>query len=379
MKNKIYIYDIKYAGEEASSKLQRVRDKIKEQKLSNLEITNPEEVCWLLNLRGTKAGDEKSKDVSMYTPVFLCRMYIGEDLANIYVNQDELSDEVREHLDNLGIKICDFESEKEVENTFISEMMMIKNETEIKNIREIYKVDGQIMTELISYLKSNAGKITEKDAIEKLEQMRLRVDDYFMPSFETIMAYMENAANIHYRNSEETNKLIEQKGIVMVDAGGQYLRGTTDTTRTIALGEVTDKMKELYTAVLKGHLDVMINKYELGTRGDVLDEIARAPLRELGYDYSHGTGHGVGCFLSVHEHPLRVFNENVELKAGMVFSNEPGVYLDGEFGIRIENVVYCRENDDGLLELESLTEVPYEENLIIKERLSFKQLDLLKK
>ena len=382
--NDIFIYDIKYAGEEASSKIKRVRTQMEISGQESLRTIIPEEVAWLLNLRGKGAGAEYADEVKKFSPVFLCELEMTKDSMTFYVNQ-ELSGEVEAYLDKLNVKVIQKElEEKEIEiekdKTLISELQKIKNDIEIKNMEEIFLDDGVVFTKFIYWLKTHVGKetITEMDVKQKMEELRSEVEDYFMPSFETIPGYMEDGANIHYHVTKDTNREVKPEGIIMVDAGGQYLRGTTDTTRTFALGDVTDKMKEMYTAVLKGHIDVTLSKFGEGTTGDVLDEIARKHIKEKGLDYAHGTGHGLGHFLNVHEHPRRVFNEKTKIYENMTFSNEPGVYLEGEFGIRIENIVRTVMGDDGKLSLKTFTIVPYEKELIDFDCLDEDELKYLK-
>ena len=373
--NKIFIYDTKYEGEDAASKLARVREKM----TGDLKTVVPEEVCWLLNLRGSGAGEEFADDVKKFSPVFVCELEMTDDSVRFYVNQ-EVSEEVATYLDDLGVEVVQKElKEREInieeDKTVISELMKIKNEVQIQNMKEIFVEDGLLLTKFICWIKNEvkSGSLTEIDVKEKIEELRNGVDDYFMPSFETIPAYNESAADIHYHVTPETNKTLKPEGLIMVDTGGQYLRGTTDTTRTIALGPVTDKMKEMYTAVLKGHIDVVLSKVEEGTTGDVLDQIARKYVREKGLDYKHGTGHGLGHFLNVHEHPRRVFSEKTKIYENMTFSNEPGVYLEGEFGLRIENIIRSVKDEDGKIRFENLTMVPYEEELIDFDQLNEKQ------
>ena len=378
--NKIFIYDTKYEGEDAASKLARVREKM----TGDLKTVVPEEVCWLLNLRGSGAGEEFADDVKKFSPVFVCELELSGDSARLYVNQ-EISDDVKAYLDDLGVEVVKKKLEEreiniEEDKTLISDLMKIKNDVQIQNMEEIFFDDGLLLTKFIYWIKHEVkgGALTEIDVKKKIEELRGEVSDYVMPSFETIPAYNESAADIHYHVTPETNKTLKAEGLIMVDTGGQYLRGTTDTTRTIALGPVTDKMKEMYTAVLKGHIDVALSKIEEGTTGDVLDQIARKYVKEKGLDYKHGTGHGLGHFLNVHEHPRRVFNEKTKIYENMTFSNEPGIYLEGEFGLRIENIVRSvREGDK--LGFKNFTMVPYEKELIDFEQLSEEELDYIKK
>ena len=282
----IFIYDTKYEGEDAASKIARVRRAM----AGDLKTIVPEEVCWLLNLRGSGAGEEYADDVKKFSPVFVCELEMSDDAVRLYVNQ-EISDEVADYLDELGVDVVQKEIEEreiniEEDKTLISELMKIKNDVQIQNMKDIFSRDGLLLTKFIYWIKNEVKSetLTEIDVKEKIESLRREILDYVMPSFETIPAYNESASDIHYHVKPETNKTLKPEGLIMVDTGGQYLRGTTDTTRTIALGPVTDKMKEMYTAVLKGHIDVALAKVEEGTTGDVLDEIARKYVKEKGLE-----------------------------------------------------------------------------------------------
>ena len=289
--SEIFIYDTKYEGEDAKSKIARVRSQMLERGVDVLKTFVPEEAAWLLNLRGAGAGEEYADDLKKFTPVFLCELEMTEDSIILYVNQ-EISEEVSGYLNDLGVSVEQKDLEErdiniEEDKTLISDLMMIKNDVQIKNMKDVFFDDGLVWMKFIRWIKDEAksGSLTEIDVKKKMEELRREVADYVMPSFETIPAYNESAADIHYHVTEESNKVIKPEGLIMVDTGGQYLRGTTDTTRTIALGPVTDKMKEMYTAVLKGHIDVALAKVEEGTTGDVLDDIARKYIREKGLDY----------------------------------------------------------------------------------------------
>ncbi len=378
--SEIFIYDTKYEGEDVASKIARVR----EQMTGDLKTIVPEEVCWLLNLRGSGAGEEFADDVKKFSPVFVCELEMTADEVCFYVNQ-EISNEVASYLDDLGVEVVQKELEEreiniEEDKTLISDLMKTKNNVQIQNMKDVFFDDGLLLTKFIYWIKNEvkSSSLTEIDVKKKIEELRNGVSDYFMPSFETIPAYNESAADIHYHAKPETNKTLKPEGLIMVDTGGQYLRGTTDTTRTIALGPVTDKMKEMYTAVLKGHIDVALAKIEEGTTGDVLDQIARKYVKEKGLDYKHGTGHGLGHFLNVHEHPRRVFSEKTKVYENMTFSNEPGIYLEGEFGLRIENIIRSVKDEDGKLRFENFTLVPYEKELINIDQLNEEELNYLK-
>lgn len=255
-----------------------------------------------------------------------------------------------------------------------------KNPTEIRCTREAHLRDGLAVTTFLYLLKQTvdpAGArepltMTEMDAADLLLRQRQAQPGFSEPSFTTIAGYAENGAIVHYEATPETNKTLLRRGLLLVDSGGQYDCGTTDITRTIALGPLTEAQKLHYTAVLKGHIALATAVFPPGTRGDALDALARRSLRALGLDYNHGTGHGVGHLLSVHEGPARLsfHGGDEEVKPGMILSDEPGVYLPGRYGIRLENEVLCRTRADGMLEFETLTLCPWERGAILPERLT---------
>lgn len=253
----------------------------------------------------------------------------------------------------------------------------VKNETEIKNLYSVHVDDGVAVTKFIFWLKKNvaSGNITEAGAAEYLDNLRSNIKDYIELSFDTISAYNANAAMMHYHADETNAVVLKPEGMLLVDSGGQYLRGTTDITRTIALGPVTDKMKMYYTLTLKGMLSLANAKFLKGCNGYSLDILARAPLWNAGMDYRCGTGHGIGYLLNVHESPNGFRwkhnpgkNDLAVIEEGMVTSDEPGVYIEGEFGIRIENEIVCQKDFDNeygtFLKFDMLTVVPIDLELV---------------
>ena len=280
--------------------------------------------------------------------------------------------------------------ENEIYNHFSPALTMkaIKNDTEITNMKKAHLLDGIAMTKFIFWLKSNVGKIPMDEMMlgDKLEHFRGMAKSYVGPSFAPIVGYQDHGAIVHYSATKESCYDVLPEGIVLIDSGGHYLEGTTDITRTITLGTVTDKMRKMYTAVLKGHLNLAVAVFKEGCSGVSLDLLARKPLWDMGMDYNHGTGHGVGYLLSVHEPPnairYRILNNpalNVSLLPGMITSNEPGVYLENQFGIRIENLILCQESKKykDFLQFETLTLVPYDRELIDEEMLSETEKELL--
>jgi len=253
----------------------------------------------------------------------------------------------------------------------------IKNPTEIKNMKKSHTLDGAALTKFLFWLKKNfrEKKITEISAQEKLEKFRKMNKNYKFPSFSTISGAGPNSAIIHYKASAKSNRTLKKGDLYLVDSGGQYSFGTTDVTRTISLDNSSELIKEIYTRVLKGHIAVSDYKVKSNTKGSDIDRDARKPLKKIGLDYPHGTGHGVGYFLNVHEGPQSFSKKNkVNLKTGMIVSNEPGYYKEGYFGIRIENLIFIKKN-----KFEELTMAPMEKDLIKKKMLNKKEISWLNK
>lgn len=409
----VWELDVKYTGLSRKEKLDSIREKMAETGADILLLTALDEIAWLLNLRGN--------DVAC-TPVFLAYMIIEKSSATLCVNKEILNDEIIHQLENDGISLADYndfyslisetDNDKIVqldgstanycviksipENTKIIDnqspvvmMKAIKTPAEMNNIRAAHIKDGVAVTRFIYWLKHNADKenITELSAAEKLEEFRAENDTYLGPSFEPIIAYGAHGAIVHYEATEETNVKIEPKGLFLTDTGGHYLEGTTDITRTIALGRLTDEEKTAFTLVLKGHLNLAAAKFKYGICGENLDYLARHPLWEHGLDFNHSTGHGVGYLLSVHEGPQRI-NWNVYtnpkhyiLEEGMIISNEPGYYLEDHFGIRHENLVLVRKGKKNgygqFMYLENLTMVPFDRDAIDTALLNSAELEWL--
>ena len=377
------------AGESRTSKLSRIRERRKEEGADLHVVTALDETAWILNLRGS--------DVPC-NPVFLSDLVIGMEEVWLFLREPEAW---RGTLEAEGIHVLDYgefyerlpelcrgkavlaDSKKAsmavwdalgtarrlVDRPDPAVLMKaVKNEAEIAGMRKAHRKDGAALVKFLHWLKTHVGKepVTELSAAAKLEQFRKEQQGYLEPSFETISAYGAHGAVVHYAPTEETDTPLEPEGFFLVDSGGQYREGTTDVTRTVALGPLTDRQKKHFTAVLKGMLALGSARFLEGCRGVNLDYLAREHLWAMGLDYKHGTGHGVGCFLNVHEEGgsfrWRQPPESEVLRPGMVISDEPGVYLAGEYGIRTENLLLCRaaeENEYGrFLEFEFLTLVP---------------------
>ena len=401
---------VEYAGESSESKIKRVREFLSEKKAQYLLLTSLEDIAWLLNMRG---NDVES------TPVILSYLLLGQQEIIWYVQEECLSEKIKILLEMQGIKNAPYaqiyedvkklpeeasvyydkaavntalvsalpEKVKKIEGVNPTLLFKAKkNPVEVENERKAHIKDGVAVTKFIYWLKKNAGKqkVTERTAAAKLEEFRMAQENYIEPSFAPIIAYKEHGAIVHYSATKESDAEIQPESFVLADTGGHYLEGTTDITRTIALGTLTQEEKEMYTTVLKGHIQLETARFLQGCSGQSLDILARTPLWEKGLDYNHGTGHGVGYLLSVHEGPnsfryrppVNGRNDCI-LEEGMITSDEPGIYLEGKFGIRLENMIVCQkdvENEYGsFLCFDSLTLVPFDLSAIILEELSTKE------
>ena len=393
----VFEMPLSLSGEARSDKIRRIREVMEREGARVHVVTTLDDIAWIMNLRG--------HDVPC-NPVFFSYLVIGLDQIRLFVQKQAVSAAIRESLEEDGVileayedfygvlpeltagKTVYLDSRKANEQVFgclgqgaevidrpnPSELMKaVKNETEIANIRLAHRKDAAAVTRFLYWLKKQRERgfagVTELSAGEKLEAFRREQEHYLEPSFETICACGANGAIVHYTASEETNTALRPEGFLLVDSGGQYMEGTTDITRTIVLGPLTAVQKKHFTAVLKGMLALGNARFLYGCRGVNLDYLAREPLWAMGLDYRHGTGHGVGHLLNVHESP-NSFRwkcgaggaDSAVLEPGMVTSDEPGVYLAGQYGIRTENLLLCRkaeENEYGqFLEFEFLTLVP---------------------
>ena len=390
---KVWALSEKYAGSRIE-KIERVRKSMEENDCDLLLVTAPEEIAWLLGLRGN--------DVEC-TPVFLSYMLISGEKTLLFANKSIFSDEIKSSLAADGIELLPYssvydflkresrgkcvwadagrtnysllscmESAEKIEKkpSPIELMKAVKSEAEVEGMRKAHLLDGVAVTKFIYWLKKNVGKekITELSASEKLLEFRKTQEGFVEPSFETIMGYGAHGAIIHYAPTEETDCEVLPKGLCLVDSGAQYAFGTTDITRTIVVGELTEEERRAFTLVLKGHLRLGDAKFRYGCGGGAVDYLAREPLWTDALDYNHGTGHGVGFVLSVHEGPQRIHwnasGMTVKFEPGMITSNEPGFYAEGKFGVRHENLVLCVEKEKNeygrFLGFENLTLVPFD-------------------
>lgn len=399
--SKAFYLDEEYSGESIISKLSRIR-KYMDNKNADIHImATLDDICWTFNIRGC--------DVEC-NPVIMAYSVITKDEAYIYTDKDRFDDKTLAKFGEACVEVLSYDSiyediarmngkvliDKRRVNMRIYQLIQsgrdveavlsdnpamlfkaIKNETEIRNLYSIHVDDGVAVTKFIFWLKKNvaSGNITEADAAAYLDNLRSNIKDYIELSFDTISAYNENAAMMHYHADETNAAVLKPEGMLLVDSGGQYMRGTTDITRTIALGPVTDEMKMYYTLTLKGMLSLANAKFLKGCNGFSLDILARAPLWNVGMDYRCGTGHGIGYLLNVHESPNGFRwkhnpgkNDLAVIEEGMVTSDEPGVYIEGRFGIRIENEIVCLKDFDNeygtFLKFDMLTVVPIDLELV---------------
>lgn len=390
-KSTIYRHDIKYSGEHTDSKLARVREKMKELDANAFFLSSLPDIAWLFNLRG---------DDIACTPLFYSYAWITIDKCFLFLRKDCISAVAFQRFKEHGISILDYTEIsaflkdqhetvllnpdltnylhynllfkcKIIEDKNPTELMKaIKNDIQIDHLKACHINDGIAMTKFMYWLKKNVGKIpmTERMISDHLEEERKKLPDYMGPSFETICAYKDHAAMMHYQSTEESDVDVKAEGMLLIDSGGQYYGGTTDVTRTFILGPISEEERKYFTLVLKSMLTLANAKFLFGCRGSNLDILAREPLWEDGVDYRCGTGHGVGYFLGVHEGPnafrWRSNPENLDavLQPGMVITDEPGVYVPGKYGIRTENMLICKkwqQNEYGaFLHFEPLTLVP---------------------
>ncbi|MGL9762686.1 MAG: M24 family metallopeptidase [Wolbachia sp.] len=372
------------SGESSKNKCEKVAQSIDKEAEAVL-LTDTNSISWLLNLRNENAK---------YTPCILGRAVLYKSgNVDLFV-QDKEHSTIEANLDKhinvfdvieLESSLCKLNSimidpgttpmsiMDVIQNNQVVERedpclihKAVKNQIEITGAINAHIRDGVAVTNFLCWIENNIGnEVTELNAEEKLLEYRKEQDLFKQPSFPTISAFNENGAIIHYRASSKTNKAIQKDGLYLIDSGGQYLDGTTDVTRTVAIGNPTSEQIAHYTIVLKAHIAVANAVFPLGTTGGELDILARIHLWKFGIDYMHGTGHGVGSYLSVHEGPQAISKGNkVKLMPGMILSNEPGYYIPGEYGIRIENLMYVERQENGSLNFKQLTSIPYDRRLI---------------
>tara|TARA_B100001939_G_scaffold303357_1_gene281007 strand:+ start:1193 stop:2881 length:1689 start_codon:yes stop_codon:yes gene_type:complete len=399
--NLVYSIDSAVAGESVKKKIERLIKIINKNKIDNLYISSGENVCWLLNIRGKDLPNSpvanfqaiitKTKNI-----ILLGNIKKLKNLKKKFSKEKIRFFEMDKFFEILNLlkgknfcidgKTCSVLNENLINSKFsirervdpIYGLKSIKNKTEIKNMANAHIEDGVAVTKFLYWIKnSNINKLDEIKVEKKLEKFRRQRKNFLFPSFSTIAGSGPNGAIIHYRSNKKSNRKLNKDHLLLVDSGGQYKWGTTDVTRTICFNNPSKKIKELYTRVLKGHIAVATAKIERIKNGDNLDKIARKSLRSINLDYKHGTGHGVGFFMNVHEGPQSISkNNHVKLKKGMIVSNEPGYYLENKFGIRIENLVYIDGNKKNLY-FKNLTYVPLEKDLVDETLLSKAEKDYI--
>ncbi len=374
-KDKFYSLNQKVVGESSSSKISRIVNLLNKKKIENLFVSAGENVCWLLNIRG--------KDLPN-SPVANCRLILTKNKRLYFFSKKNKFSNIKKSLNKLKISFHDEKEFFEILNSInkkgdfcidgqtcsvlkeelinskfkikeridpIYNFKSIKNKTEIRNMLNSHIEDGVALTKFLYWIKkSEINKLTEKDVESKLESYRKKNKNYLYPSFNTIAGSGPNGAIIHYKSTQNSNRKLNKKDLLLVDSGGQYKWGTTDVTRTVCFSNTSSKIKELFTRVLKGHISVALSEINHQTTGEDIDRKARQSLNSVGLDYRHGTGHGVGFFLNVHEGPQSISKNNqIKLREGMIVSNEPGYYLENKFGIRIENLVFIIKNKKNLI------------------------------
>lgn len=388
--NKFYILEKKYHGESFVNKISKVSKFLKFKDIHYLLTTAVENISWLLNIRGSDASSSpltngkilfnKNGKIIFFTNIKKITPQIKKALGKkvIFIKEELFVNYLRKIKNSkilIDKKTCSFYYEKNIHSSNklidiedpIYLLKAIKNKTEISNAKIAHLFDGIALTKFIFWLKNNykKTKITEVSAQNKLEKYKKQNKNYLYPSFNTISGFGGNGAIVHYRSNNNTNKEIKGNNLYLLDSGSQYFYGTTDVTRTIAIGNLSSFQKKIYSYVLKSHIAVASYKLKKSTLGKHIDKIARVPLLKLGYNYSHGTGHGVGYFLNVHEGPqgLSPFN-NHKILPGMILSNEPGFYKENNFGIRIENLIYCKKINNNHSKFINLTMVPIDKDCI---------------
>ena len=386
--NPVEIQPMEFAGESVASKISRIRTALRQRHADGMLISALDDIAWTLNLRGT--------DVHC-VPVFVSYLLISSQQVSLYVDSAKINDEVKAYLTENGISLYPYNKVAEgleryseynilldgdetsyflwktvkcqeiiAGNSPVPAMKAQKNDREIAGFRQAMLRDGVAMVKFLRWLKPavEAGGQTEISIDRKLTSLRAEQHLFRDISFDTIAGYQAHGAIVHYEATPETDVALKPEGLILIDSGAQYQDGTTDITRTIALGPVTEEMKHVYTLVLKGHIQLELAKFPDGASGTQLDALARECMWREGYNYLHGTGHGVGAYLSVHEgpHQIRMEWKPTPLRAGMTVTDEPGLYLSGKFGVRIENTLLIKDYQatefGKFLQMESLTLCP---------------------
>ena len=408
-KGPMFTHEVKYAGKSRVEKLNEVREEMKNKGANYYILTSLDDIAWLLNIRGADVPNN---------PVVIANVIVAEHKCYLFIDSCKVPHLVKLELETEGIELkANHEIQTFLENlsggdaiildtnktninlynainsntkkiespNITTNLKAIKNEVEIKNLKWCEIKDGLAMVKFIKWLKSAVDKeeITEITAEERLEDFRSGQEGFVGPSFDTIAGYKEHAAMMHYKANKYNQFTLKNEGLFLIDSGGQYYDGTTDITRTIVLGKLTDEQKRDFTLVLKGFIALSSVKYLYGATGSNLDVLARQPIWQYGMDYKCGTGHGVGFFLNVHEGPqsIRNDNNNVILEKSMIITNEPGIYLEGKYGIRIENMMLVVEDEKTefgqFMKFEAITYCPIDLAGINKEMLTESEMKWL--
>ena len=398
--NPVEIQPLEYAGETLASKVVRIRKSLRELHADGMLVSALDDIAWTLNLRGT--------DVHC-NPVFVSYLLIESDKVSLFVDDNKLSPEVKQYLQDNQVSLYNYNKVEKCLESYseynilldgdetsyylwktvkcqeivaaaspIPAMKAVKNEAEIEGYRSAMLKDGVAMVKFLKWLKPavEAGGQTEISIDEKLTSLRAEQKLFRDISFDTIAGYAQHGAIVHYEATPETDVVLKPEGLILIDSGAQYQDGTTDITRTIALGAVSEEMKHIYTLVLKAHIQLELVKFPDGASGTQLDAVGRECMWREGYNFLHGTGHGVGSYLCVHEGPHQIRMEwmPTPLRAGMTLTDEPGLYLAGKFGVRIENTVlisdYMSTEFGKFLQIEPLTLCPIDTTPIDVDMLS---------
>ena len=405
--NPVEIQPLEYAGETLASKVVRIRKSLRELHADGMLVSALDDIAWTLNLRGT--------DVHC-NPVFVSYLLIESDKVSLFVDDNKLSPEVKQYLQGNQVSLYNYNKVEKCLESYseynilldgdetsyylwktvkcqeivaaaspIPAMKAVKNKAEIEGYRSAMLKDGVAMVKFLKWLKPavEAGGQTEISIDEKLTSLRAEQKLFRDISFDTIAGYAQHGAIVHYEATPETDVVLKPEGLILIDSGAQYQDGTTDITRTIALGAVSEEMKHIYTLVLKAHIQLELVKFPDGASGTQLDAVGRECMWREGYNFLHGTGHGVGSYLCVHEGPHQIRMEwmPTPLRAGMTLTDEPGLYLAGKFGVRIENTVlisdYMSTEFGKFLQIEPLTLCPIDTTPIDVDMLLPEEIDWL--
>lgn len=405
--NPVEIQPLEYAGETLASKVVRIRKSLRELHADGMLVSALDDIAWTLNLRGT--------DVHC-NPVFVSYLLIESDKVSLFVDDNKLSPEVKQYLQDNQVSLYNYNKVEKCLESYseynilldgdetsyylwktvkcqeivaaaspIPAMKAVKNKAEIEGYRSAMLKDGVAMVKFLKWLKPavEAGGQTEISIDEKLTSLRAEQKLFRDISFDTIAGYAQHGAIVHYEATPETDVVLKPEGLILIDSGAQYQNGTTDITRTIALGAVSEEMKHIYTLVLKAHIQLELVKFPDGASGTQLDAVGRECMWREGYNFLHGTGHGVGSYLCVHEGPHQIRMEwmPTPLRAGMTLTDEPGLYLAGKFGVRIENTVlisdYMSTEFGKFLQIEPLTLCPIDTTPIDVDMLLPEEIDWL--